>query len=269
MPATLAELKEGFLNLKSEVSALLDNENRKAYSHLQNYLYFAHYPLFSFAESVIVLCEHGKYNSANVLLRTLIEAHINIVYHQLNDFEHKLALSAKGSFDQKITIIKKIQDLIRKYSNLESNNPHAIFNREYLENTLKWAESQRKNVMAKNNILLEERDLSLEAKAVKCDKEYTGNIEKGHFERIYTVIYRYLSPFTHLDIEGLDMFVSKKDASQYLFHDGSVRDEHLAFEAVDVCLAFSKDLYDLGLIKGNRTDAISNIERFLLQRTTN
>lgn len=269
MPATLTELKEGFLKLKSEVSNLLNNEDRKEYNHIQNYLYFVHYPLFSFAESVIILCEHGKYNPANVLLRTLIEAHINIIYHQLNDFERKLALSAKVSFDQKIIVIKKIQDLIRKFPNLKSDDPSTLFSKEYLENTLKWTETQRNNIMTNNNILLKEKDLNLEAKAAKCDEEYTGNIEKGHFERIYTVIYRYLSPLTHLDIEGLDVFVAKNETNQYLFHDGCIRDEHLAFEAVDVCLAFSKDLYDLSLIKGHRTDAIGIVEKLLFQRTTN
>lgn len=262
MTTSLVELKGIFLKLKHEISILLDQEDKTKYSYLQNYLYINHYPLFSYAESVIILCENRKYNSASVLLRVLIETHINIVYHQLNDSERRLALSAKVSFDQKIRILNELQELIKRHSNLESKDPTDLFSHAYIEKSLEWSKVHRQAIIKANNLNEGDRDLDLKSKALRCDQEFNGNADKGHFERMYTVIYRYLSPFTHLDIEGLQMFVDGDTVSQRSFHDGANGD-HLAAEAIDVCVAFSKDLYDQGLIKGERIEIINTVENLL------
>jgi len=54
-----------FYKLKEEVNSLLEKENVGKFSYLQYYLYFNYCPLFSFAESIIILCKNGKFNSAN------------------------------------------------------------------------------------------------------------------------------------------------------------------------------------------------------------
>lgn len=262
MATPLTVLKEEFLKLKEEITALLDKENKGEYSYLQNYLYTTHYPVFSNAESVIILCENGKYNSASVLLRTLIEAHINIIFHQLDNSEYRLAISAKVLFDQKIKIHREIKELIGRHPNLESKDSTNLFSRPYLEKALQWSENQRQAIIKGNNLQPDESDLDLRSKAIRCDKEFKGIIEKGHFERIYTLIYRYLSRFTHLDIEGLQMFVKGTNVSEYSFHDGT-NCEHLVVEAIDVYVALTKDLYDMGLIKGSRTETINRMEQLL------
>lgn len=255
-------LKEEFHKLKSGVSSLLELEDTGRYNHLQNYLYFTHYPLFSFTESIIILCENGKFNSANVLLRTLIEAHINIIYHQLNDSDYKLALSAKAVFDQRIKVLRELKDLIRKYKNLESADSTNLFSKEYLEKMEEWTQKQRQAILRGNNLQEKDKDLDLKSKAIKCDQEFDKEIEKGYFERMYTLQYRYLSPCLHLDIEGLQSFVDKKGSGTYSFDDGG-GEEMLIAEAIGVCVALTKDLYESGVIRGEVIDKVSHIEQLL------
>ncbi len=260
----IQDIKQEFLQLKSEISRHIDQIDTSKNSHLQNYLYFIHYPIFNFTESIIILCENNKYNSAKILLRSLFEAHINIIYHQIDESERRLALSAKAGFDTKIKIISEIKDLVRRYPNLESPDPKRLFSKKWLQDAGEWAEVQRKAILKGNNLVQTEQDPDLKSKAVKCDKASIKNVEPGHFERMYTVIYRQLSPASHLDIEGLQVFVNQKETGKYIFDDGNDGD-FIVGQAIEICLAFTKDLYESGVIKGNITDRVQRLEKLIKQ----
>lgn len=258
------DIKQEFLRLKSEISLHIDRIDTSKNSHLQNYLYFIHYPLFNFTESIIILCESGKFHSAKILLRSLFEAHINIIYHQIDESEHRLALSAKAGFDTKIKIISEIKDLVRRYPNLESPDPKRLFSKKWLQDAGEWAEVQRKAILKGNNLVQNDQDPDLKSKAIKCDKASIKNVEPGHFERMYTVIYRQLSPASHLDIEGLEVFVNQKETGKYMFGDGNGGD-FIIGQAIEICLAFTKDLYESGLIKSKITDTVQRLDKLIKQ----
>src|SRR3990167_3539573 len=132
----IKELNKKFLQLKQEITHLLSCVNRNGYSHLQNYIFFAHKPIFSFTEAILILCGNKKSHAAKVLLRTLFEAHIDIIYHQVKDSEKRLAFSSKRMFDERITVLREILDLIKRYPNLESHDTTQLFNKEYLNKAI-------------------------------------------------------------------------------------------------------------------------------------
>jgi len=247
-------LTEQFLILKKEIGFLVE-ENKTNYNYLQNYLYFFYIPLFNYVESIILLCEHKKYISASVILRSLIEAHINIIYHQTSDSERKLAILAKSGFDKKIKEIKKIKGLIEKYPNLESKDPSNLFSHE----DLKALENVNKNnlqaVLKGNNIKDNDCELNLYDKAIKCDGEQVKNAEGGHFEKMYIINYGYLCSSAHLDLDGLQAFITEKQDEK--------SGEHLIFEAIDICTAYTKDLYENNVISGKIPENVANIENLL------
>jgi hypothetical protein len=255
-------LKKEFLKLKTEIISLIDRVDTTKKSHLQNYFYFVSYPLFSLAESVIILCENGKPHSAKILLRSLIESHINIIYHQVDDSEHRLALLAKEGFDTKIKNVRELKDFIRRYPNLESKDSTKLFNNEWLLKAEKWAEVERQAIMKGNNLNENDKESDLKSKAVKCDQASIDGIEKGHFERMYHIIFRQLSPTTHLNVEGIQTFLSKNDKGEYLFSDGDDGD-FLLVQAIDICVAFTKDLYECNVLDGETIDTVRNIEKLL------
>lgn len=256
-------LKEAFLKLKKEVEPHIQCGGAKNKNHLQAYLYFSCYPLFSFVESIIILCENGKFKTSESLLRSLIELHINVIYYQVADSDHKLAVSVKKMFDEEIKGINGIKELIQKYPNLKSEDPKNLFSKEWLNEKENWANKERQAVLKGNNLDEDVPELGLKDKAIKCDQAQIKGVDGGHFERMYHVIYRQLSPSTHLNVGGLQGFVNQSEDGRYMFSDGNHKDYFLMQEAISICVALTKDLYENKVIETDLPDTISELEKLL------
>ncbi len=253
-----------FNQLKVQIISLLEREHTSRFTHIQHYILFFSHPLFSFTDSIIILCQNGKYNSAQVLLRSLYEAHINIIYHQVADSERRLALSAKELQDGRLKVLNEIKDLIRRYPNQRSPDPEKLFNEAYLDSQVQKAKREQQKIMEANNLAEKEKPLSLKDKAIACDDGDVSvkNAEPGSFQRMYSLIYRQLSPAAHLDVEGLQYFVDKKDDSTLVFTDGDGGD-HLIGSAIDICVAYIKDLYDSKILEGEPPATLGRVEELL------
>ena len=204
------QLKWNFFKLKREVEPLIKATNTKGKTHLQNYLYFACYPLFSYVESAIILYEKGKAQTLESVLRSLIELHINVIYYQVAESDYRLALAVKNQFDEKVKGVREIKQLMQKYSNLKSSDPSNLFSDAWLDNAENWAVEFRAAVIRGNNLSENIKEPGLKDKAIKCDQAAIKGVEPGHFERMYHLVYRQLSPSTHLNIAGLQGFVEEK-----------------------------------------------------------
>lgn len=258
----IEELNKKFLQLKQEITHLLSEVNRNGHSHIQNYIFFAHKPVFSFTEAILILCKEEKSNAAKVLLRTLFEAHIDIIYHQIKDSKQRLAFSAKRMFDERITILNEILSLIKKYPNLESPDETKLFNGTYLAKALANQDKHKQAILRANPNLSGTKHLQDKAKL--CEEGEVKNSEPGSFERMYSLIYRQLSPIAHLNIEGLQEFVGQDEYGKIFFHDGDSGD-FIASQAVEISVAFSKDLYDNKILTGEQITIIQETEKFITQ----
>jgi len=254
------KLKESFLKLKREITELLNNSKDSTYSHLQNYIYFAHHPIFSFTEAILILCENRKSNAAKVLLRTLFEAHIDTIYHQVKDSEQRLAFSAKTMFEGRIIMLQEISKLIEKYPNLESSDANQIFNIGNLKKAIVDQTEHKEAILRANPGLTGTKHLQVKSRL--CEEEKVKNAESGSFERMYSLIYRQLSPVAHLNIDGLQSFVGQDKYGKIFFHDGDDED-FIATQAVDISVAFIKDLYDNKVIVSEPLAMIKEIEALI------
>lgn len=259
---SIKKLKEEFFKLKQKVKELLNVIKTAKQTHLQNYLYFAHHPVFSFTESIIILCDNGKSRVAEVLLRTLFEVHIDIIYHQLGNSEERLALSTRQVFDERIIILKEISALIKKYPNFESSEPNDLFNKSNLANIIDDQELHKKAILKGNPRLEGRKKLHVYEKAKLCDDGQVKNAEKGNFDRMYSLIYRQLSPVSHLNIEGLQEFIGQDKYGKLFFYDGN-DGNFIIREAISICLAFTKDLYDNEILKDKPIQAIEEMEKLI------
>lgn len=253
-------LKEEFLKLKSEVEPYIKNGGTRDKSHLQNYLYFACYPLFSFVESIVILSENGKFLAAESLLRSLVELHINVIYYQVAESDRRLAISIKKDVEEKKKGIREIKELIRKYPNFKSVDPKNLFSDNWLQQAEQCAEERRQAVLRGNNLDEKDAEPDIKSKAIKCDQADLKGVEKGHFERMYHVMYRQFSPSTHLNIGGLQGFVNQKESGEYSFSDGDSREHVLMQQAIEICVALAKDLYENGVIEADLPATINRIE---------
>ena len=84
----------------------------------------------------------------------------------------------------------------------------------------------------------------------------------GSFERMYSLVYRQLSPLAHLNLEGLQEFVGQDEYGKIFFHDGGSTN-FIATQAVEISVAFSKDLYDNEILTGEQVAIIQEVEEDL------
>jgi len=244
-------LKKQFLSLKKEIGILIEKDKAN-YGYLQNYLYFFYAPLFTYTESIILLCENKNYISASVIMRSLVEAHIKIIYHQ-TDSKHRLASLVKLDFEERIKEINKIRELIKKHPNLESVDAKSLFSFKRLKE-LESINKTNLEAVLKGNQFADKYHKKLFDKATECDKEFVKNAKSGHFEEMYITMYGYLSLPTHLNFAGLEMFKEKQNKK-----DSKI----LITEAIGICVAYVKDLYENNVISGKIPKLITEIENLL------
>jgi len=163
-------------------------------------------------------------------------------------------------FDERITILNEISDLIKKYPNLKSKDSKQLFNKEYLDKAIIDQTTHREAILRANPNFKGTKHL--QDKVRLCEKGKVKNAEKGGFERMYSLIYRQLSPVAHLNIEGLQAFIGQDEYGKMFFHDGNDGD-FVATEAIEISLAFCKDLYDNKIIVGDQIAIIKEIEEII------
>ena len=227
-------------------------ETRCTGTKIQNYLYIMYGPRENYTESIILLCDNGKINAASVLLRSLVEAHINIIYMQIGDMKKHLAEAAYEGFRQKVSVCDNFLQLLKKYPNLVSEDQNSLYHLERLKHMKEFAERGRDSILELNNIDPKYTDkrykVDLMDKARKCDESGIIPNKPGFFEDLYTLQYRYLSPVAHLNIEGLQHFVDEHN-SKIVHKDGN-NIEMVQGMAIGLYAALVKDLYEHKVISG-------------------
>lgn len=253
-----------FYLLNRQLDSLLQNYHCQG-THLQNYLYFTYRPVFNYTKAIIILCSFGKYNAASALLRCLFEAHINIIYHQVEDSERRLAISVRDRFIQLKKSFAGVRNLIKICPSLSSSENGNLFNEQYLNKAFSDIDSSIELVSSSNQLADEDKNLPLDQKAKRCDDVKLLGIQCGHFERMYHVIYRQLSSTVHLDISGLDSFLDKDKHGYYFFREEY--EECVSIQAIEICTALAKDLYENGILNGKAPRIISKIEELTKAKT--
>lgn len=244
-----------FQGIKKHLDERLQDAEDRTY--VQNYLYLVCGPLFNYTEAIIILCREGKYNAGAALIRCLFEAHINIIYHQTGDSKRRLAISAKHQAVENRKIVVGILKLIEDYPNQESSNTSALFNKIYLNQRLEEINRTIDSISQPNDLRKDDKDPKLIEKAKACDSEDINEAEPRHFQGMYELVYRYLSPYVHLNIQGLQAFVVKNDAGKLVFQE-NVDESTLISQSVAICIALARDLYENEVLIGDAPAIITD-----------
>ncbi len=257
---------EYFDSLKKEINFNL-NHKLTDKTHIQNYLYFTVAPVFNYTEAIIILCKEEKFNAAQSLLRSLFEAHINIQYYTSGDTDKKLAIAAKRQFDWRRTVVNAFKKLVKDYPHFLSSEPDSLYNLDYQDKTLEEIDKHRTAIIKGNDLVDKDKDPDLIDKTILCDDAKIPDAEPGHFELMYHLIYRQLSSFVHLDIQGIESFTNKDENGTYFFIEKPDEDL-LISQSISICVALAKDLYDNKVISGGRNENIKLIDDILSDKTT-
>jgi hypothetical protein len=255
---------EYFYSLKKEIDSNL-NHNLTNQTHIQKYLYFTVGPVFNYTEAIIILCKEKKFNAALSLLRSLFETHINIQYYTSDNNDKKLAIAAKKVFDSRLAVVNAFKKLVKDYPNFLSNDSSSLYNKDYQDKTLEEINKDRSAIIKKYNLTDQDKDPKLIKKTKLCDTAKIPDAEPGHFELMYHLVYRQLSPFVHLDIEGIDHFINKDQSGNY-FVTEKPNEDLLISQSINICVALVKDLYDNKVINSDRSENIKLIDNILSSR---
>lgn len=218
----------------------------------QKILFVTFGAVHNYTESIYLLCKSVRPQPAIVLLRGIFEAWVNTFYLLSTRSKKRLALFYMEFIQNKIKLLNGLLDFIKKYPSQRDRNPLTV------EDNLKKAKSDNekiKLVMTKH-FKLKENDKwpDLLSRARACDKisdrKRPRNLRKGNFEHIYHIIYRFSSPYTHLNARGLDNFLKPKLEGGYYLAASQSADwvEQVLASAFAFYLSFLEYMKKKGLL---------------------
>lgn len=248
-----------FYRLKDYIDRKVTQLDTETLSHFQFYLFFIYGPVASYSDTVVILCKNNKHNAAYAILRSLYEAHFNIAYHSIGNSEKKLAISARKQFIEQLKGLRGINESLVRHKDMQSPDFSSLYNLKHLTELIELTESRIEAILLSNSLTDADRDPVLIEKATRCDEAKIKGASPGHFVMMYQMVYRLLSPYVHLDIQGLENFISKDEAEKYYFNEKP--DNHLLIPpAIAIYVALVKDLYDEKLLIDEKPQLLLDLD---------
>ena len=182
----------------------LDNLSLK-----QELLYFNFIAVNNYSEAVYVLCKDMRPYPAIVVLRSIVEAFINVAYILTHNSDKRaLLFSMEDSYYRK-GLTTEISVFLTKHPEYEKDR----FNREMFKGALEIIEKELEVYNKNLKLKLKNKDdfkKHYHVDLIERAKAVDRKLKKPNFEYIYILVYRYFSEFGHLSMRGLDHFIIKK-----------------------------------------------------------
>jgi len=213
----LAELLDyGVLRLKKL------NGTKFQFGHLPSFLLFNHIAIHNYSEAIYLLCKDARPHAAYVLLRSIFEASTNLEYIKCGDSERKLALFAKKGFIERKKIANGFDQFINKYPKRKKSL--SILEEKIINKMKQFSEDHIKGIDGANKLNRDEKYLDIYERSREIDRNALDSEEVGNNELYYHLVYRYLSPYAHLNSYGLEMFVDSGTNGRIKFILGKSKD---------------------------------------------
>jgi len=192
-------------------SELQTKVNSDKHSHLQNFLLFSFIPIHNYSEAILTLCKNSRPHASNVLLRSIFEAYMNIMYVKSTDTEKRLALFAKGSFKGREKLLKRFTELSILYPHLKDK--YAILEKDNLISHKEFVDKHIQAIDLGNDLNEDDNyEEQLLERIKQIDKEAPKD-KAGMNEFNYRTMYSLLSQYTHLSPWGLELFIKQGSKS--------------------------------------------------------
>ncbi|MCX6764546.1 MAG: DUF5677 domain-containing protein [Candidatus Nealsonbacteria bacterium] len=183
------------------------NGTKFQFGHLPSFLLYNHIAIHNYSEAVYLLCKDSRLHSAYVLLRSIFEAHTNAEYIKFGDSERKLSLFAKEGFIVRKKIADCFDQFIKKYP--QKKESISVLEEKNINKMKEFSGSHIKGIDNANKLNQNEEYPDILRRSIEIDKNSLDIEEKGNSELYYHLVYRYLSPYAHLNLFGLETFVDE------------------------------------------------------------
>lgn len=210
-------------------AARMEEVNVANLNHLQSYLVFNHTVVNNYSEAVYILCKDARPHGAFVILRSLYEAHINSEYIQIGDADRKLALFAREGFYTRQTIANEFERFVKKYP--KKRGSISVLQEGSISSLKIFAAKYISDINIANKLTKEDKYPDLLTKSREIDNNVSGD-DKGLAELYYHLVYRFLSPYAHLNAWGLEMFIHRNPDNSINLDLGQTEKVHLIIAQV-------------------------------------
>lgn len=197
---------------------------RLQFTHLQNFLLFNQIAIHNYSKAIYLLCKDARPHAAYVLLRSLFEAYTNVEYVKFGDSERKLALFAKEGLLERRIIANCFDQFIKKYP--QKKGSISVLEEKRIDDMKKFVRRHITGVDSANQLNPEDKYPDLLSRSREIDKNTSDPKDKGDNELYYHLVFRYLSPYAHLNAFGLGMFLEKELNKEEIFQLECAKDIH-------------------------------------------
>lgn len=155
----------------------------------------------NYSEAIYVLCKDSRPQAAQVLLRPLVEAFINTFYLLSTRSGKRLALFAAEAAREKTRVANSMLDFLKRYP--QWKNKSKLTTKKDLSLLIKQNQQEITNIRKNYKIRQDIQFPDLLERAREGDKKKPIKLRKGDIEYNYHLVYRYLSPLSHLNAAAL------------------------------------------------------------------
>lgn len=159
------------------------------------------------AKGIKILIEKDDVLSANVLLRTLIEAFINIFYILADNSTIRAISYILEDYKTRKKNVKTIKELIKNGEIVDNFFP-GLSTPEQCDEYIKELEDEKNKNLSN---LKENLQININDKELIFPREVYKRAEKANLQSVYKILYPYLSNLTHVSSSGLKDFIKIVD----------------------------------------------------------
>lgn len=177
----------------------------------KNFISFYFGAIHNYSESIYVLCKDSRPHAATVILRSVLEAFINVIYLMNTNSNLKIAKFAISDFEERIKVLKQFKVFVAKFPKWEGKD--NLTTTKDLDNMIAFNQKHKEGIEKGNRFYKSTKILKdLRARAEAYDKKTK---KEGNWEFNYLLVYKYFSNFTHLSISGIEGFFNKEDGDEH------------------------------------------------------
>src|SRR5680860_245449 len=188
--------------------SLFKNSQIGAYSksYKKNFIFFTFVVIHNYSEAIYILCKNSRPHASYVLLRSIFEAYVNMLYFTNTNSNLPLAKYVILDFKERIKTLNNFKEFIKKYPSWKDK--YEITNLSNLDNLISKQNKNIEAVKKGNKFYRTTKIEKLLRERAKAYDQKTRN--KGELEFNYILIYKYFSLFTHLTPTGIEHFLKKE-----------------------------------------------------------
>jgi len=196
-------------------SQITGSYNINSFNNKQLTIFLAFGAINNYSGAIYKLCEDFRAIPAIVLLRSVFEAYINIFYITKTNSDKRIVLFWIEAWKDRITMLNELTSFRKKYPN--HKNIKSFMDESTVAQIKLETEQKIKNTRKNHKLTTKQKHPDLITVTRKLDQAIPEKSRNGKFEYNYHILYRYFSPFAHLNASGINNFLKQKPDGSHDF----------------------------------------------------